>query len=105
MFLPLLIDVFELRQKVQNISRGAKLPFGFKKESGCPQEILTRLTELQDDIEESKRWCEGVIMQIEKGVKEAKEALQFIDKMGDKIDNVKKKSSLKIKLRKFFLKK
>jgi hypothetical protein len=104
-FLPLLIDVFELRQKVQNISRGAKLPFGLKQENGCPQEILTRLTELQDDIEESRRWCEGVIRQIEKGVEEAKEALQFIEKMGDKINNVEKKPSLKTKLRKLFLKK
>ena len=42
-----------------------------------PEEILQKLTLLQEDIEESRRWCEGVIVQIEKGIAEAKEALQF----------------------------
>ncbi len=69
-FLPLLIDIFELRHKLRN-------------KASPPKEILKRLTELQNDIEESRRWCEGVILQISKGIEEAKIALQFIEKIDD----------------------
>jgi hypothetical protein len=72
-FLPLLIDVFELRQRIQNYK--AK-----PTSSVQPKEILLHLEELQKEIEESQRWCEGVILQISKGIEEAKEALQFIEK-------------------------
>ncbi len=72
-FLPLLIDVFELRQRIQN--HKAK-----NSSTTQPREILLRLQELQKEIEESQRWCEGVILQISKGIQEAKEALQFIEK-------------------------
>lgn len=80
-FLPLLIDVFELRQMVQNFKAKRSSPFLFTigQNSKSPKEVIERLQQLQDDIEESKRWCEGVILQIEKGIEEAKEALQFIE--------------------------
>lgn len=69
-FLPLLIDIFELRHELRN-------------KASSPNETLKRLTELQNDIEESRRWCEGVILQIAKGIEEAKIALQFIEEKGD----------------------
>jgi hypothetical protein len=104
-FLPLLIDVFELRKRIQNYKLGVKSPFGLKSETSCPSEILIQLTSLQKDIEESKRWCEGVIQQISKGIEEAKEALQYIEKMHDKSSDEIKSPSLKKRLCKFFLKK
>ncbi len=103
-FLPLLIDVFELRKRVQNYKLGSKSPFGLKPEISCPKEILQKLTELQSEIEESRRWCEGVILQISKGIDEAKEALQFIDKMSDNRCDERPSFSLKKRLRKFFRK-
>lgn len=70
-FLPLLIDVIELRQLVQN--HKTKDP---KDTVGkTPKEILEKLERLQGEIEESKKWCEGVILQISKGIEEAKAAL------------------------------
>jgi len=69
-FLPLLIDIFEL-----------------KRSMASPNEVLKRLTELQLEIEESRKWCEGVILQVAKGIEEAKEALQFIEKINDNSKN------------------
>jgi len=76
-FLPLLIDIFELRQMIDTHKLHQQSPqfHHFDKISKTPQEILSQLTQMQKDIEESKRWCEGVIMQITKGIEEAQEAL------------------------------
>lgn len=80
-FLPLLIDVFELRQVIRTYKNGEdpSILNSFHKAKKSPQEILERLTALQLDIEESRRWCEGVILQIAKGIEETKEALQLIE--------------------------
>ena len=80
-FLPLLIDVFELRQKIKNYRSTPDSPLFFiiEKHHKNPIEILNRLQELQNDIEETQRWFEGIIPQISKGIEEAKEALQLID--------------------------
>ncbi len=69
-FLPLLIDVFELRQMIDNYKSDPSTNI-----EKSPQQILERLEELQGDIEETQRWCDGVILQIAKGIGEAKEAL------------------------------
>jgi hypothetical protein len=79
-FLPLLIDIFELRQMIDTYkihNQSPQLRY-FGKVSKTPQEILTQLQLIQQDIEESQRWCEGVIGQIAKGIKEAQEALALI---------------------------
>lgn len=79
-FLPLLIDIFELRQMIDTYkihNQSPQLRY-FGKVSKTPQEILTQLKQIQQDIEESQRWCEGVIVQISKGIKEAQEALELI---------------------------
>ena len=91
-FLPLLIDVFELRQTIRNHKTSKKNPFlfSFGKPTTSPLEILERLMQLQNDIEESKRWHEGVIKQISKGIEEAKEALQFIEHSPDNNETLKK---------------
>ena len=85
-FLPLLIDVFELRQMIDNYKSN---PTDEIEKS--PQQILERLEELQGDIEETQRWCEGVILQIAKGIEEAREAL------GEKEENLFKRLLRKIK--------
>ncbi len=97
-FLPLLIDVFELRQmidtyKTQKIS--PELSF-LGKVSKTPQEVLEQLKQLQNDVEESQRWCNGVILQISKGINEAKEALDLIENPNDPLDKPKKTSKLKL---------
>ena len=76
-FLPLLIEVFELRQSIENYTTQLHRPHRFFPaiDTKSPQEILSRLEVLQNDIEESERWCQGVILQIAKGVEEAKRAL------------------------------
>ena len=78
-FLPLLIDVFELRQMIENYKSQADSPLPMGKVTTSPQEILERLMQLQNDIEETKRWCEGVILQIAKGIEEATEALDMFE--------------------------
>ena len=56
-----------------------------------PQQILKRLEVLQGDIEETQRWCDGVILQIAKGIEEAKEAL------GEKEESLLKRILRRIK--------
>ncbi|NGX50821.1 MAG: hypothetical protein K1060chlam2_00672 [Chlamydiae bacterium] len=95
-FLPLLIDVFELRQMIDNYKTQMQNSGSIQIEmvSKSPQEILERLEQLQKDIEESQRWCDGVILQLSKGIKEAKEALALVN-------GVRAESLLKRLLRKF----
>lgn len=90
-FLPLLIDVFELRQMIDNYKTQMQSTHTVQIEmiSKSPQEILERLEQLQKDIEESQRWCDGVILQIAKGIEEAKEALTLMDE--GKEDNLLKR--------------
>ncbi len=80
-FLPLLIDVFELRQMIETYKTQKTSPelSYLGKVSKTPQEILKQLEQLQNDVEESQRWCNGVILQISKGIKEAKEALELLE--------------------------
>ena len=54
-------------------------PFPMGKMTQSPREILEKLEQLQNDIEETQRWCEGVILQIAKGIKEATETLELIE--------------------------
>ena len=79
-FLPLLIEIFELRQSIDNYKTELQTNSAFPDEnnSKSPQEILERLEQLQTDIEESQRWCDGVILQIAKGINEAKDALDLV---------------------------
>lgn len=102
MFLPLLIDILELRQMIDVHKMQAQapdLPY-FGKVSKTPEEILARLTQMQKDIEESQRWCEGVILQIAKGITETQEALQLLQ-TSHHLENSQYKNKLSIK--RFFL--
>lgn len=75
-FLPLLIEVFELRQSIENYKAELQDPLNSsEKDTRSPQEILARLEQLRADFEESQRWCEGVILQIAKGIDEALELM------------------------------
>ena len=76
-FLPLLIDVSELRQMIENYKAQKDQPYllSLGKLSKTPEEVLKELESMQTDIEEAKRWCSGVILQISQAITEAKEAL------------------------------
>ncbi|MDN3508102.1 MAG: hypothetical protein P0S94_04195 [Simkaniaceae bacterium] len=77
-FLPLLIDIFELRQMVSTYKVKRENPHlsSLENPNRSPEEVLKRLEEMQNDVEETLRWCDGVITQISKGINEAKEALE-----------------------------
>ena len=75
-FLPLLIDIFEIRQLINNFKSNS---FKFDKNNQSPKELLYKLQQLQNDVEESKRWHEGIIMQISKGIEAATEAIQVAE--------------------------
>ncbi len=96
-FLPLLIEIFELRQSIDNTKTELQLENATPSEgfSKSPQEILNRLEQLQKDIEESQRWCDGVILQISKGIEEAKQALNILN--GEKEDGLLKRLLKKMK--------
>ena len=91
-FLPLLIDVFELRQMIRH--HKTQNPNVDTKEYKSPKDILEKLQQLQSNIEESKRWCDGIISQISKGIDEAKEALQCIENPVT-MDSLSRKSAQK----------
>jgi len=80
LFLPLLIDIFELRQMIDTYKMQAQSPplRPFEKISKTPQEILQQLRQMQCDIEESQRWCSGVILQIAKGIEEVQDTLDLL---------------------------
>lgn len=82
MFLPLLIDVFELRQMIDNYKMQQQSPelHYFSKTSKTPEEILSRLRQMQLEIEEAQRWCDGVVSQIAKGIEEAQNTLEYLQK-------------------------
>ncbi|GAB4186524.1 MAG: hypothetical protein Tsb0015_04390 [Simkaniaceae bacterium] len=76
-FIPLFIEVFELRQMIDNYKAEevSPNPFLTEKSTKSPKEILKQLEDLQKNIEESRRWHEGMILQIERGIEEARQAL------------------------------
>ncbi|MCB1108960.1 MAG: hypothetical protein KDK44_04815, partial [Chlamydiia bacterium] len=65
-FLPLLIDISELRLMLENykLQKTSGRIFKMENMDKTPEQILDKLENLQDDIEETRRWCEGVITQI-----------------------------------------
>lgn len=78
-FLPFLIDVFELRQTIENAKlKSEGTPF--IRETKSPEEILERLTQMRESILETQRWCEGMIGQIAKGIDEATEVVSLMRK-------------------------
>ena len=92
LFLPLLIDVFELRQMLTSYKLHKQHPdlYLFNQKSKTPTEIMKRLRQIQIEIEESQRWCEGVILQISKGLSEAQETLQGLGELEKKQTNKQK---------------
>jgi len=78
-FLPLLIDTFELRQMVETaeVQKEMSPLFPTKEIAKTPREVLEKLQGMQKEVEEAKRWCDGVLLQIGKGIDEAKESLNI----------------------------
>ena len=81
-FLPLLIDISELRLMLENykLQKTSGRIFKMEQMDKSPEDILKRLEGLQNDIEETRRWCEGVISQIGRGIEETKDLLHFLGK-------------------------
>ncbi len=81
-FLPLLIDVSELRLMLEDykLQKTSGRIFQMEGLDKSPEEILMKLQQLQDDIAETRRWCEGVISQIDRGIDETKDLLEFLGK-------------------------
>lgn len=91
LFLPLLVEVFELRQALETYVGAKKsLEFSyFSDDTKPPSKVLEELTQLKKDIEESKRWCSGVLSQIDKAMDEAKAATDHTPSFRPKIDKRK----------------
>lgn len=85
-FLPLLIEVFELRQMIDSYELGS-----MKTVEKSPEEIINHLEGLQKNIEEIQRWSEGVSSQIKRGLEEARETF------GEKEENLIKRLLRRIK--------
>lgn len=67
-YLPILIQVIELRGKLEQM----KNPDPLSDSSECPEQILGKLELLESDIIEAQRWCEGVVLQLGKAMEEAR---------------------------------
>ena len=98
-FLPLLIDIFELRQILETHKLMKRSPEfkTFGKVSKTPQEIMNQLKTIQEEIEESQKWCEGVILQIAKGIDEAKETLEVLKGCERETQNLKSQQTFSFK--------
>ena len=92
-FLPLLIDISELRLMLEDckLQKTSGRLFQLDSLDKSPEDILKRLEQLQDDITETRRWCEGVISQIDRGIDETKELLDFLGKGMSKSDSLSQK--------------
>lgn len=104
MFLPLLIDIFELRQATANwrhhIFNESVIELSIKETP--PSQILQKLEDIQKQIQEAQNWCDGVILQISKGLDEAKTLLDEINQKNRQEKRHKKsKNFLKSLLRLF----
>jgi uncharacterized small protein (DUF1192 family) len=73
-FVPILVEVFELRQQITNHLNQDDGNQLFSHSTLSINEITARLNLLKKEIEETKRWCEGVQLQIEKGLIEAQKS-------------------------------
>jgi len=72
-FLPLMIDIFELRQTTQNYKNQSFSEDLIQKAilKQPPAEVLQNLKSIQDQVEEAKNWCDGVLLQLSKAIEEA----------------------------------
>ena len=72
-FLPLLIEIFELRQMISLHRYQQEHKDLFPSSKTSLKEIIQRLETLKGEIEEAKRWCDSVSLQLEKGLQESHE--------------------------------
>jgi hypothetical protein len=78
-FVPLLIEVFKLRQVIETYQRAKEGdPFATQLTTS-PEDILRHLEEMQETIEEAKRWQEGVLSQVVRGIEETKAIISFLE--------------------------
>ena len=82
-FLPLLIEVFELRQQIDTFKMQQEGAPAIEKLKVSPEQALKRLMQIQETIEETMRWCEGVIPQIARAITDAQEILKTGDEEHD----------------------
>ena len=78
-FVPLLIEVFKLRQLTENYQREKEGDPFVTQLTKSPEEILRHLEEMKETIEEAKRWHEGVLSQVSRGIEETKAIITFLE--------------------------
>ena len=78
-FVPLLIEVFKLRQLTETYQRATEGDPFITQLTTSPEEILKQLEEMKETLEEAKRWHEGVLSQVTRGLEETRSLLQFIE--------------------------
>ncbi|MBP9841393.1 MAG: hypothetical protein KBC64_03080 [Simkaniaceae bacterium] len=79
-FIPVLIEVFKLRQLTEAYKREKEGDPFVSQLTTSPEDILRHLEEIRETVEEAKRWHEGVLSQVSRGIEETKEILAFIKK-------------------------
>ena len=75
-FVPLLIEVFKLRQLIETHQRKKEGDPFVSPLTTPPEEILKQLEEMQATLEEAKRWHEGVLSQVARGIEETKAIIE-----------------------------
>ena len=78
-FVPLLIEVFKLRQLTEAYKREKEGDPFVTQLTTSPEEILRQLEEMKETIEEAKRWHEGVLSQVSRGIEETKAIITFLE--------------------------
>jgi len=76
-FLPLLIEVFELKGQMQSLiaqKKDPRLKVIEKPVTLTPDQVIDRMRGIQENVEETMRWCEGLLSQLKKGIEEAEKA-------------------------------
>lgn len=76
-FLPLLIEVFELRQQIDTFKMQQEGAPAIEELKIHPEQALKRLMQIQETVQETMRWCEGVIPQIGKAITDARDVLEL----------------------------
>lgn len=69
-YFPLLIKIFALQEKINNLRSESHLSFPDEQTLRSPEEIRADLNHIIKEIEESQKWNEGVIRQANKALDE-----------------------------------
>ena len=69
LFVPLLDEIIQMQHHIKSKTQFYQL-HSVQKQTKSNKDILQKLHQFKASIEESKRWCDSLLMQIEKGIEE-----------------------------------